>query len=86
LGVKVLVRDRLGVIAPPWRRRGGRPTTPGNVRLPAVALAKAGVDPCEKKSKRRELRRVAPRSVGRSHWRGGFHWLVSSTETPGRSS
>ncbi len=79
LVVKVLVRDRLGAIAPPWRRRGGRPTTPGNVRLPArllaktfgVAsrlavvprlldegwLAKAGIDPCEKKTKRREFAR-----------------------------
>ena len=77
MGVKVLVRDWLGVIAPPWRRRGGRPTTPANVRLPAVALAKAGIDPCKKKTKRREFARwregvppVLP--AGRSHYHGVF--------------
>jgi hypothetical protein len=72
LGVKGLARDWLGLIAPVAASAAAPLVTaavPRDVRLPAVALAKAGIDPCEKKkTKRRELRRVAPRIVGGRHW------------------
>ncbi len=62
MGVKVLFRDRLGLIAQVA-------ATAAPPLVTAAVPRELRIDPCEKKSKRRELTRVAPRSVGGSHWR-----------------
>ena len=77
----MLVRDWLGVIA----QVAATAATPF---VTAAVPREPRIDPYEKKTKKRELRRVAPRSDagGRCHWRAGFHSLVRSMETPGKSS
>ena len=80
MGVKMLVRDWVGVIA----QVAATACPPYNVAGFFMAFAAANanrlrIDPCEKKSKRRELRRVAPGSVGgRGNW---SHWHGDSIAT-----
>ena len=64
-GGKVLVRDRLGVVA-----QAAASAAPPLVT--AAAPRDLRIDPCERKSKRDELRRVGQRSVGGrgSRWHG----------------
>jgi len=74
----VLVRDWLGVIA----QVAATACSPYNVAgfFGAFAAATANrlrIDPCEKKTKRRELRRVAPRSLG-GRWSHGHDRFIAT--------
>ena len=79
-GVKGHVRDWLGVIAQVAATECPPFNVAGFCRAFAVANPnRLRIDPCEKKSKRRELRRVAPSSVGgRENW---SHWHGDSIAT-----
>ena len=69
IGGKVLVRDRLGVIAQ-------AAATAAPPLVTAAAPRELRIDPCEKK-KSRELRPAAPSSVGGRSRGRGCHWHTS---------